>query len=159
MGSVQTVGEVGLADFKSRRFVRCGSEVPAVSVVVQSRLAGISKGAGFLCCGTGCLLMFPVGIYPVSVSLVRFQVIIIISIPLGFSAELPVSIYLIGLDTFQWLPVDFYVVDLSFSVEFERDGSDGPIVRSGESRIDCGMAGGFLPGQGMGRHGMSVETQ
>ena len=78
---------------------------------------------------------------------------------LGFSDELPVSIYLIGLDAFQRLPVDFYVVDLSFSVEFERDGSDGPIVRGGESRIDCGMADGFLPGQGMGRHGMSVETQ
>jgi hypothetical protein len=103
--------------------------------------------------------MFSISIHPVSVSLVRFQVIIIISIPLGFSDELPVSIYLIGLDAFQRLPVDFYVVDLSFSVEFERDGSDGPIVRGGESRIDCGMADGFLPGQGMGRHGMSVETQ
>ena len=159
MGSVQTVGEVSLADFKSRRFVRCGSEVPAVSVVVQSRLAGISKGAGFLCCGTGCFLMFSVSIHPVSVSLVRFQVIIIISIPLGFSDELPVSIYFVVLDTFQWLPVDFYVVDLSFSVEFERDGSDGPIVRGGESRIGCGMAGGLLPGQGMGRHSMNVETQ
>ena len=76
--------------------------------------------------------MFLISIHPVSVSLVRFQVIIIISIPLGFSDELPVSIYLIGLDAFQRLPVDFYVVDLSFSVEFERDGSDGPIVRSGE---------------------------
>ena len=103
--------------------------------------------------------MFSVSIHPVSVSLVRFQVIIIISIPLGFSDELPVSIYFVVLDTFQWLPVDFYVVDLSFSVEFERDGSDGPIVWSGESRIDCGMAVGFFPGQGMGRHGMSVETQ
>ena len=45
----------------------------------------------------------------------------------------------------------FYVVDLSFSVEFERDGSDGPIVRSGESRIGCGMAGGLLPGAGNGQ--------
>lgn len=104
-------------------------------------------------------MMFSISIHLVSVSLVRFQVIIIISIPLGFSDELPVSIYLIGLDAFQRLPVDFYVVDLSFSVEFEREGGDGSIVRSGESRIDCGMAGGFLPGQGMGRHGMSVETQ
>ena len=136
-----------------------GFEVPAVSVVVQSRLAGISKACGFLVLRNWLSFDVPGRHLSGKCKFGPFQVIIIISIPLGFSDELPVSIYLIGLDTFQWLPVDFYVVDLSFSVEFERDGRDGPIVRSGESRIGCGMAGGLLSGQGMGRHSMNVETQ